>query len=145
MRTPRILAGIAALAALAGCQTLDQMAQPSPNRAVATPSHATYCYRTLAAVNCYLAPRPSDTLVGVDVPPPTQPMRPKPAGEPAAAMPVAAPAPAAPPPVMVEPAPAMPKGPAPLSPYGNGGKRNPPAAEATYGYPPPPTVAAPAE
>ncbi len=133
MTKTRIIVGLAALAALGGCQGLQDMTQPAP-RPVAAPSHPTYCYRTLAAVNCYLTPRPGDTLVGIDVPPPLDqlPVAAAPAptlpGAPAAAA-ISGPAsaPAAPSPAQPEaktPAPPSSNGPVPLSPYGNGSRRS---------------------
>jgi hypothetical protein len=131
MSRTRYILGLAALTALGGCQNLEEFAQPKP---VVAPSHPTYCYRTLASVNCYLAPRPGDTLVGIDVPPPPAPARPAEGGKPPEAAkpepaPTAIPAPAprvtsepAPPPAPAAPAPAA-SGPVPLSPYANGARR----------------------
>lgn len=123
MSVSRILTLATLAAALGGCQTLDQMTQSGQHH-VAAPSHPTYCYRTLASVNCYLAPRPGDTLVGIDVPPPAQPVVAKPA-EPAAPRPAAAAAaePVAEPVTGTAPAAPPSSAPAQLSPYGNGGRR----------------------
>ena len=138
MTRTRIVIGWAVVAALSGCQTMEDMAQPTP-RSVAAPSHPTYCYRTLAAVNCYLTPRPGDTLVGIDVPPPAATQTPGTQGTAAsenarpprtqAPPPSTTPAPTAmpspPPPVVSEPVTTSPQsGPAQLSPYGNGGRRS---------------------
>lgn len=129
MTRTRIIVGLAALATLGGCQTLEDVAQPAA-RTVAAPSHPTYCYRTLAAVNCYLTPRPGDTLVGIDVPPPQRPS----AAAPAPARPDTAPTPVAPDPMAMptaaqpvasEPVGTAPStGPAQLSPYGNGSRNS---------------------
>lgn len=155
MTVARMLAVPAALALLAGCQTLETIVPPQPVP-VASPSHPTYCYRTLAAVNCYMAPRPGDTLVGIDVPPPPRqgaqaaqphPMseaQPRPGVTPVAASAPMLPQPAAAPPpeVMREPvAPPPAGGPARLTPYGEPGRNDRPM-DPIYGYTPP--AAAPA-
>lgn len=123
MTTTRLILGLIALTALAGCQSLEDAIQPPPP--VATQSHATYCYRTLGTVDCYLAPRQGDRLVGIDIPPPVKPVKPN------TDAPAPNPRPAPPPPVtsepiaapMTEPPPPLSNGPAQLSPYGNGGRR----------------------
>lgn len=150
MTVVRMLAVPAAMALLAGCQTLETIVPPQPVP-VAAPSHPSYCYRTLAAVNCYMAPRPGDTLVGVDVPLPAKqggsPAQPHPLSEPpprpAGPTPVSAtmpPSPAmAPPPPEVTREPVAPPpagGPARLTPYGDPGRNDRPN-DPIYGYSPP--------
>ncbi len=62
----------AAVSMLAGCAELEERTRPAPRTVTeAAPAPvASYCYQTLGRVDCYRAPRPGDSLVGVDIQPP---------------------------------------------------------------------------